>query len=129
MSAAIKIYTRPGCGYCSAAKSLLARKKAAFTEFDIAKNAAWRQEMYDRAGEGSTFTLTLPLPPGAAAPVRMGPALVQSNGTAEDSAPTAAVASAAAGTGRRLCGTWKSQQLPASIMAASLSRSAGGLAG
>ncbi len=31
MTAAIEIYTRPGCGYCSAAKSLLTRKKAAFT--------------------------------------------------------------------------------------------------
>ncbi|MGV7217707.1 glutaredoxin 3 [Bradyrhizobium sp. UFLA05-112] len=55
MSTAVEIYTRPGCGYCSAARSLLTRKKAAFTEFDIAKNPSWRQEMYARAGEGSTF--------------------------------------------------------------------------
>jgi len=55
MSAVVEIYTRPGCGYCSAAKSLLTRKKAAFTEFDTGKNPSWRQEMYDRAGEGSTF--------------------------------------------------------------------------
>jgi len=55
MTVVVEIYTRPGCGYCSAAKSLLTRKNAAFTEFDIAKNPSWRQEMYDRAGEGSTF--------------------------------------------------------------------------
>ena len=55
MSAAIEIYTRPGCGYCSAAKSLLTRKKAAFTEYDVAKDSKYRQEMYDRAGAGSTF--------------------------------------------------------------------------
>ena len=55
MTNAIEIYTRPGCGYCSAAKSLLIRKKAAFTEFDVAKNPSWRSEMYDRAGDGSTF--------------------------------------------------------------------------
>ena len=55
MTTAIEIYTRPGCGYCSAAKSLLDRKKATFTEFDIARNPSWRQEMYDRAGQGSTF--------------------------------------------------------------------------
>jgi glutaredoxin 3 len=55
MTAAIEIYTRPGCGYCSAAKSLLMRKKAAFVEFDVAKDAAFRQEMWDRAGAGSTF--------------------------------------------------------------------------
>ena len=55
MTAAIEIYTRPGCGYCSAAKSLLNRKKVAFTEFDVAKNASFRQQMYDRAGAGTTF--------------------------------------------------------------------------
>ena len=55
MTAAIEIYTRPGCGYCSAAKSLLNRKKAAFTEFDVAKDASFRQQMHDRAGAGTTF--------------------------------------------------------------------------
>jgi glutaredoxin 3 len=55
MTAAIEIYTRPGCGYCSAAKSLLTRKKAAFTEYDVAKDPTWRQQMFDRAGAGSTF--------------------------------------------------------------------------
>src|SRR5260370_21452204 len=55
MTAAIEIYTRPGCGYCGAAKSLLMRKKAAFVEYDVAKDAAFRQEMWDRARAGSTF--------------------------------------------------------------------------
>ena len=55
MTAAIEIYTRPGCGYCSAARSLLTRKKAAFAEYDVAKHSGFRQEMYDRAGAGSTF--------------------------------------------------------------------------
>jgi glutaredoxin 3 len=55
MTAAVEIYTRPGCGYCSAARSLLARKKVTFTEFDVAKDPSWRQEMYDRAGDGATF--------------------------------------------------------------------------
>ena len=45
MTAAIEIYTRPGCGYCSAAKSLLTRKRAAFTEFDVASDPACAQEM------------------------------------------------------------------------------------
>lgn len=52
---AIEIYTRPGCGYCSAAKSLLTRKKIAFTEHDAGKDPTIRQKMYDRAGEGTTF--------------------------------------------------------------------------
>jgi glutaredoxin 3 len=55
MSAAIEIYTRPGCGYCSAAKSLLTRKKAEFTELSVANDPAYRDQMYDRAGAGSTF--------------------------------------------------------------------------
>ena len=55
MTAAIEIYTLPGCGYCSAAKSLLTRKKAAFTERDVAIDPAIRQEMWDRAGVGATF--------------------------------------------------------------------------
>jgi glutaredoxin 3 len=52
---AIDIYTRPGCGYCSAAKSLLTRKKVVFTEYDAGKDPGVRQAMYDRAGAGSTF--------------------------------------------------------------------------
>ena len=55
MAAAIEIFTRPGCGYCSAAKSLLTRKKAAFTELNIASDPNFRQQMYDRAGSSSTF--------------------------------------------------------------------------
>ncbi len=55
MAAAIEIYTRPGCGYCTAAKSLLTRKSAAFTEFNTATDPNVRQEMYDRAGNGATF--------------------------------------------------------------------------
>src|SRR5258705_2177269 len=55
MTAAIELYTRQGCGYCSAAKSLLTRKKAAFTEHDVAIDSTLRQQMWDRAGAGSTF--------------------------------------------------------------------------
>jgi glutaredoxin 3 len=55
MTAAIEIYTRPGCGYCSAAKSLLKRKNTKFTEFDVATDPTLRQKMWDRAGAGSTF--------------------------------------------------------------------------
>ena len=55
MTAAIEIYTRPGCGYCGAAKSLLTRKKAAFTELDVAIDPTFRQQMFDRVGAGSTF--------------------------------------------------------------------------
>ena len=53
--AAIEIYTRPGCGYCTAAKSLLTRKNVAFTEHNVANDPAYREEMYERAGAGTTF--------------------------------------------------------------------------
>ena len=52
---AIEIFTRPGCGYCTAAKSLLTRKNATFTEFNVATDPALRQRMWERAGDGSTF--------------------------------------------------------------------------
>lgn len=55
MAAAIEIYTRPGCGYCSAAISLLQRKKAEFTHFDTATDPNLRQEMFDRTRPGATF--------------------------------------------------------------------------
>jgi glutaredoxin 3 len=55
MPAAIEIFTRPGCGYCTAAKSLLTRKKVEFVEFNVATDPAYRDEMYNRAGHGSTF--------------------------------------------------------------------------
>lgn len=55
MPATIEIYTRPGCGYCTAAKSLLARKNFAFTEYDSGVDASFRQQMYDRVAPGSTF--------------------------------------------------------------------------
>ena len=55
MTAAIEIYTRPGCGYCSAAKSLLNRKNAQFIEYDAGQDSSFRQKMYDRAGNGATF--------------------------------------------------------------------------
>lgn len=55
MSVAVEIYTRPGCGYCSAAKSLLTRKQVAFREFDVAVNPDWRQDMVQRSAGGSTF--------------------------------------------------------------------------
>jgi len=55
MAAAIEIYTRPGCGYCSAAKELLKRKNVAFTELNVATDPNFRQQMYDRAGADSTY--------------------------------------------------------------------------
>ncbi len=45
----IEIYTSPWCGYCQAAKALLARKNAPYTEIDVSADAARRDEMLARA--------------------------------------------------------------------------------
>ena len=55
MAAAIEIYTRPGCGYCSAAISLLQRKKAEFKHLDTATDPSLREQMYGRTEPGATF--------------------------------------------------------------------------
>lgn len=47
--AEITIYTRSWCPYCNAAKALLARKKAAFTEIDIESIPGARLEMIQKA--------------------------------------------------------------------------------
>lgn len=50
----ITIYTRPGCGYCAAAKALLQKKGAAFDEINIWEKPGAREEMVGRSGGGST---------------------------------------------------------------------------
>ena len=52
--AEVIIYTRQMCSYCSAAKSLLAQKGAAFTEHDASFNPDLRAEMMEKSGR-STF--------------------------------------------------------------------------
>jgi glutaredoxin 3 len=46
----VTIYTRKFCGYCSAAKSLLAEKGIAFDEIDATGAPERRQEMIERSG-------------------------------------------------------------------------------
>lgn len=48
------IYTRQGCGYCTAAVNLLTRKGAAFQEIDATGRPELRAEMMQRSGR-STF--------------------------------------------------------------------------
>ena len=50
----VTIYTRPGCGYCSRALSLLEEKGANFTEIHAGFDPALRQEMMQRSGR-TTF--------------------------------------------------------------------------
>jgi len=50
----VEIYTTRWCSYCEAAKALLSRKGAAFTEIDVTANRERRGEMTRRANGGST---------------------------------------------------------------------------
>ncbi|KPL54020.1 glutaredoxin [Prosthecomicrobium hirschii] len=52
--AAVVIYTREFCGYCSAAKALLDRKGIAYEEKDATGSPDLRREMMDRSGR-TTF--------------------------------------------------------------------------
>ena len=47
--AKVEIYTTPICPYCARAKRLLTEKKVAFTEIDVSRDAAKRDEMMARA--------------------------------------------------------------------------------
>jgi len=51
---AITIYTKGWCPYCSAAKTLLKEKGAAFTEIDIEVKPEKRAEMIQKAGGRTT---------------------------------------------------------------------------
>jgi glutaredoxin 3 len=46
----VEIYTTPSCPYCHAAKRLLAKKGAKFTEIDVSQDADLRYAMTQRAG-------------------------------------------------------------------------------
>ena len=48
------LYTTPFCGYCLAAKRLLAQKGVAYTEIDVAAEPERRAEMVQRAKGGRT---------------------------------------------------------------------------
>ncbi|KPQ15369.1 MAG: glutaredoxin 3 GrxC [Rhodobacteraceae bacterium HLUCCO18] len=45
----VEIYTSPLCGYCHAAKRLLADKGVSFAEYDVMRAPDKRQEMLGRA--------------------------------------------------------------------------------
>lgn len=48
--AEVTIYTRQFCGYCTAAKALLADKGIPFTEIDAGRDPEKRNEMMQRSG-------------------------------------------------------------------------------
>jgi len=51
----VVIYTKPGCGYCHAAKALLEQKGVDFTEIVASSDPARKQEMIQKSGGRMTF--------------------------------------------------------------------------
>jgi glutaredoxin 3 len=52
--AKVELYTKWGCGYCSAAKRLLDSKDIAYEEYDITMGGPKRAEMLERAPGATT---------------------------------------------------------------------------
>jgi glutaredoxin 3 len=50
----IEIYSSPLCGFCHAAKRLLRKKGASYSEINILTNPARKPEMIERAGGSRT---------------------------------------------------------------------------
>ncbi|PWE33526.1 glutaredoxin 3 [Maritimibacter sp. 55A14] len=50
----VELYTTRFCGFCIAAKRLLKKKGAAFSEIDVGRDPARRAEMMQRAKGGRT---------------------------------------------------------------------------
>ncbi len=46
----VTMYMTPYCGFCMAAKRLLAKKGVDFTEIDVSANPELRQEMMQKSG-------------------------------------------------------------------------------
>jgi len=44
----VEIYSTPNCGYCAMAKEYFHKNNISFTEYDVAKDIAKRQEMMER---------------------------------------------------------------------------------
>lgn len=44
----VEIYTTPGCAYCKMAKEYFGENNILYAEYDVAKDAAKRQELLDR---------------------------------------------------------------------------------
>jgi glutaredoxin 3 len=51
----VTIYTRNGCGYCTAAKGLLSEKGVSYVEHNATIEATARQDMLARANGRTTF--------------------------------------------------------------------------
>jgi glutaredoxin 3 len=54
MAARVEIYTKWGCPYCSAAKSLLDKKGVSYEEYDVTMGGPKKAEMQERVPDART---------------------------------------------------------------------------
>ncbi|MBI5005347.1 MAG: glutaredoxin family protein [Candidatus Lloydbacteria bacterium] len=47
----VSIYTTPTCGYCRMAKDFFKEHNVAYTEYNVAEDAAKRKEMIEKSGQ------------------------------------------------------------------------------
>ena len=47
----VTIYSTPSCHFCHMAKDYFTEQKVAFTDYDVATDAAKRQEMIQKSGQ------------------------------------------------------------------------------
>ncbi|MEK7481024.1 MAG: glutaredoxin domain-containing protein [Patescibacteria group bacterium] len=55
----VAIYTTPSCMYCRQAKDFFAQHDIIFKEYNVAADAAKRQEMLDRSGQMSVPVIAI----------------------------------------------------------------------
>ena len=48
MSHTVSIFTTPSCAYCKMAKEYFTKNSVAYSEYDVARDIARRQEMLDK---------------------------------------------------------------------------------
>jgi glutaredoxin 3 len=51
----VTIYTRPFCGYCARALSVLKKKGVPLTEIEAGMDPELRRQMIERSGGGTTY--------------------------------------------------------------------------
>lgn len=55
----VSIYTTETCGYCKMAKEFFQKNNVAFSEFDVGKDLAKRQEMIEKSGQMGVPVITV----------------------------------------------------------------------
>ncbi len=55
----VRIYTTETCGYCKLAKEFFTKNNVAYSEFDVGRDLAKRQEMIEKSGQMGVPVITV----------------------------------------------------------------------